>query len=91
MEKNSYDSMGRQVMQRLADGEELSFRYGIDGQVENITSETSRCRKKSLQEYRYNSRGQIIGLVDGNGHETGYELDAWGNIRNIKAADGGNE
>ena len=91
VEKNSYDSMGRQVMQRLADGEELSFRYGIDGQVENITSETSRCRKKSLQEYRYNSRGQIIGLVDGNGHETGYELDAWGNIRNIKAADGGNE
>ena len=83
--------MGRQVMQRLADGEELSFRYGIDGQVENITSETSRCRKKSLQEYRYNSRGQIIGLVDGNGHETGYELDAWGNIRNIKATDGGNE
>ena len=91
LETISYDAMGRQAVRRLADGEEFNFGYGIHGEVETIASGRSRNQSQSLQKYRYNSRGQIVGLVDGNRNETGYDLDAWGKICGIQAADGGSE
>ena len=44
--------------------------------------------QKVVQSYEYNARGQIIGIVDGNGAATRYDLDGWGRITGIGFADG---
>ena len=46
---------------------------------------------RELQSYRYNSRDQVTGLVDGDGDQTGLDLDTWGRSTKIRAADGGVE
>ena len=33
----------------------------------------------------------MTGIVDGNGNQTGLDLDAWGRLMKIQAADGGME
>ena len=44
--------------------------------------------QRILQQYKYNARGQIIGVVDGNQNPISYDADSWGRITGIGFADG---
>lgn len=44
--------------------------------------------KRTVQQYEYNARGHIIGIVDGNGSPVSYDVDSWGRIIGIGFADG---
>ena len=41
-----------------------------------------------IQQYEYNARGQIVGIVDGVGEKIGYDVDSWGRITSVKFSDG---
>ena len=41
-----------------------------------------------IQQYEYNARGQIVGIVDGVGEKIGYDLDSWGRIISVNFSDG---
>ncbi|RKI99939.1 RHS repeat protein [bacterium D16-54] len=90
-EWNQYDAMGRRTVQKLADGEEFHFRYDMQGALSSIGSVKGRGEGRKLQSYRYNSRGQVVGIEDGNGNKTGFDLDAWGKLTRVRAADRGEE
>ncbi len=90
-EWNQYDELGRRTVRKLADGEEFHFHYEAQGFLSDITSAGNREEGRRLQSYRYNSRGQVTGILDGNGNQTGFDLDAWGKLIRIRAADGGVE
>lgn len=89
--RNRYDAMGRLTGQSLADGEEVSVGYGLHGEAETYDNVRSQAEGVHAQSYSYNSRGQVTGIIDGNHNRTVYELDAWGKILEVKAADGGKE
>ena len=44
--------------------------------------------QRVLQQYEYNVRGQITGVVDGNRNPISYDVDSWGRITGIGFADG---
>ena len=44
--------------------------------------------QRILQQYKYNARGQIIGVVDGNRNPISYDVDSWGRITGIGFVDG---
>ncbi len=44
--------------------------------------------RRTIQQYEYNARGQIIGIVDGNSNPVSYDVDSWGRITGIGFADG---
>lgn len=44
--------------------------------------------QRILQQYKYNARGQITGVVDGNQNPISYDVDSWGRITGIGFADG---
>ena len=44
--------------------------------------------QRTLQQYEYNARGQITGVVDGNQNPISYDVDSWGRITGIGFADG---
>ncbi len=44
--------------------------------------------QRTLQQFAYNARGQIIGVVDGNRNPVSYDVDSWGRITGIGFADG---
>ena len=43
---------------------------------------------RTVQQYEYNARGQIVGVVDGNHNPISYDVDQWGRITGIGFADG---
>ncbi len=90
-EWNQYDDLGRRTVRKLADGEEFHFYYEARGLLSGVASAGNSEKGRKLQKYRYNSRGQVIGIVDGNENQTGFDLDAWGKLMKIRAADGGVE
>ena len=44
--------------------------------------------QRILQQYEYNARRQITGVVDGNQNPISYDVDSWGRITGIGFADG---
>ncbi len=66
-------------------GNQTEFQYTLDGQIKEVHRGT---RAKPLQTYAYNARGQIVGIVDGNGSHISYQVDNWGKITEIGFADG---
>ena len=44
--------------------------------------------RRTIQQYEYNARGQIVGIVDGNRNPISYDVDSWGRITGIGFADG---
>ena len=44
--------------------------------------------QRTIQQYEYNARGQIVGVVDGNRNPVSYDVDNWGRITGIGFADG---
>ena len=89
--ENRYLPDGKLSLTRNADGNETEYIYGISGMASEIR--TARSRKAGLpaQQYTYDSRGRITGLVNGNGNTTGYDVDSWGRVRGVHNADGGKE
>ena len=61
------------------------------GQIKDITTPNSRKENKLAQSYSYDARGNITGIIDGNGNETRYLLDDWGRIIQITTPEGGVE
>ena len=89
--ENRYRPDGKLLSERTADGNVAEYAYGLNGMETEI--HTARSKKAGLpaQQYTYDSRGRITGLVNGNRNETGYGLDAWGRIKGVQSADGGKE
>ncbi|MDE6516316.1 MAG: hypothetical protein K2L18_00485, partial [Acetatifactor sp.] len=44
--------------------------------------------QRTVQQYKYNARGQIIGIVDGNRNPVSYDVDSWGRITSVGFSDG---
>ena len=55
------------------------------GEKENIGQSQQH---NPIQQYEYNARGQIVGIVDGVGEKIGYDVDSWGRITSVKFSDG---
>lgn len=60
-------------------GNETEFTYLPDGQTRSVPRENGG-QKRQLQNYKYNARGQIIGITDGIGETVNYDVDGWGRI-----------
>lgn len=69
----------------MGESHSLEFEYTFEGNIKTVTNKTARKRNQALQTYCYNSQGQIIGIVDGRGAKTEYEVDGWGRITSITA------
>ncbi len=50
--------------------------------------QSARSSQRIVQQYEYNARGQIIGIVDGNRNPVSYDVDSWGRITGVGFADG---
>ncbi|MGN0403126.1 MAG: hypothetical protein ACI4HQ_12830, partial [Acetatifactor sp.] len=48
----------------------------------------ARSGQRTIQQYEYNARGQITGIVDGNQNPISYDVDGWGRITGVGFADG---
>jgi len=91
LERNEYLADGALARRVTADGNELSYTYGANGQETEIHTARSKKKEQAAQRYTYDSRGRIIGIADGNRNQTGYAVDGWGRIRQVQGADGGEE
>ena len=89
--ENRYLPDGKLSFMRTADGGETGYAYGLNGLVTETYTSRSREEEHPSQQYSYDSRGRITGVVNGNGNPTGYDLDSWGRVRGIRNADGGKE
>ena len=78
-------------MKTRADGNLVEYSYGANALEQELHTARSKQAKQPAQQYRYDSRGRIIGVVNGNGVETGYRLDTWGRIGEVNNPDGGKE
>lgn len=67
-------------------GNETEFTYLPDGQTRSVSRENGG-QKRQLQNYKYNARGQIIGITDGIGETVNYDVDGWGRITRIRFSD----
>ena len=90
-EKHSYRADGKLAESQFADGNELIYSYGVNGQEREIQTARSRQKNQAAQEYTYDARGRITGIRDGNQNRTGYRMDSWGRVHQIDTAEGGEE
>lgn len=67
-------------------GNRTELFYELDGKIKDIRRIGDY--QRILQQYEYNARGQIIGVVDGNQNPISYDVDSWGRITGIGFADG---
>ena len=91
LEENRYFTDGNICLKRTADGNELTYRYGIHGMETEVYTSRSRKEGKSAQSYRYDANGRMTGIVDGNQNHTAMDTDSWGRIQSVQNADGGKE
>ena len=57
--------------------------------VQNAAArQSAQSNQRTVQQYEYNARGQIVGIVDGNRNPISYDVDSWGRITGIGFADG---
>ena len=83
----TYDSRGNRLRTTNALGEVVQeFSYELDGKIKDVRR--SGNHQRTLQQYEYNARGQITGVVDGNRNPISYDVDSWGRITGIGFVDG---
>jgi len=58
----------------------------VTGKIKDVRR--SGNHQRILQQYEYNARRQITGVVDGNRNPISYDVDSWGRITGIGFADG---
>ena len=78
----SYNRKNLPVTQKDSSGNQTDFAYESDGQLKEVRRGNSRRREpqRTIQQYEYNARGQIVGIIDGNHEKTTYDVDSWGRI-----------
>ena len=82
----SYNLRNQPVIQEDTFGNRTELSYELDGKIKDVRR--SGNHQRILQQYKYNARGQIIGVVDGNQNPISYDVDSWGRITGIGFADG---
>ena len=82
----SYNLQNQPVIQKDTFGNRTELSYELDGKIKDIRR--SGNHQRTLQQYEYNARGQITGVVDGNQNPISYDVDSWGRITGIGFADG---
>ena len=85
----SYNLRNQPVIQKDTFGNRTELSYELDGKIKDIRR--SGNHQRTLQQYEYNARGQITGVVDGNQNPISYDVDSWGRITGIGFVDGGKE
>ena len=90
VKEKRYNAANRPVMEFDGMGNRTEFTYLPDGQMESV-SRGNGSQKKQVQSYKYNARGQIIGITDGIGETVGYDVDGWGRITQTRFSDGVSE
>ena len=85
----SYNLRNQPVIQKDTFGNRTELSYELDGKIKDVRH--SGNHQRTLQQYEYNARGQITGVVDGNQNPISYDVDSWGRITGIGFADGGKE
>ena len=86
----SYNLRNQPVIQEDTFGNRTELSYELDGKIKDVRrlGNGNRNHQRTLQQYKYNARGQIIGVVDGNQNPISYDVDSWGRITGIGFADG---
>ena len=89
----SYNLRNQPVIQEDTFGNRTELSYELDGKIKDVRrlGNGNRNHQRTLQQYEYNARGQITGVVDGNRNPISYDVDSWGRITGIGFADGGKE
>ena len=82
----SYNLRNQPVIQKDTFGNRTELSYELDGKIKDIRR--SGNHQRTLQQYEYNARGQITGVVDGNQNPISYDVDSWGRITGIGFVDG---
>ena len=85
----SYNLRNQPVIQKDTFGNRTELSYELDGKIKDVRR--SGNHQRILQQYEYNARRQITGVVDGNRNPISYDVDSWGRITGIGFADGGKE
>ena len=85
----SYNLRNQPVIQKDTFGNRTELSYELDGKIKDVRR--SGNHQRILQQYEYNARGQITGVVDGNRNPISYDVDSWGRITGIGFVDGGKE
>lgn len=86
----SYNRTNHPITQKDAFGNQTEFAYELDGQIKEIRRGNSIRQKsqRTLQQYEYNARGQVVGIIDGNHEKVTYDVDSWGRITGTGFSDG---
>ena len=86
----SYNLRNQPVIQKDTFGNRTELSYELDGKIKDVRrlGNGNRNHQRILQQYEYNARGQITGVVDGNRNPISYDVDSWGRITGIGFADG---
>ena len=86
----SYNLRNQPVIQKDTFGNRTELSYELDGKIKDVRrlGNGNRNHQRTLQQYEYNARGQITGVVDGNRNPISYDVDSWGRITGIGFADG---
>lgn len=82
----SYNLRNQPVIQKDTFGNRTELSYELDGKIKDVRR--SGNHQRTLQQYEYNARRQITGVVDGNQNPISYDVDSWGRITGIGFADG---
>ena len=82
----SYNLQNQPVIQKDTFGNWTELSYELDGKIKDVRR--SGNHQRTLQQYEYNARGQITGVVDGNQNPISYDVDSWGRITGIGFVDG---
>ena len=82
----SYNLRNQPVIQKDTFGNRTELSYELDGKIKDVRR--SGNHQRTLQQYEYNARGQITGVVDGNRNPISYDVDSWGRITGIGFVDG---
>ena len=86
----SYNLRNQPVIQKDTFGNRTELSYELDGKIKDVRrlGNGNRNHQRTLQQYEYNARGQITGVVDGNQNPISYDVDSWGRITGIGFVDG---
>lgn len=82
----SYNLRNQPVIQKDTFGNRTELSYELDGKIKDVRR--SGNHQRILQQYEYNARRQITGVVDGNQNPISYDVDSWGRIAGIGFVDG---
>ena len=82
----SYNLRNQPVIQKDTFGNRTELSYELDGKIKDVRR--SGNHQRILQQYEYNARRQITGVVDGNQNPISYDVDSWGRITGIGFVDG---